>query len=177
MTIAPGVIQFFSYLRDFNRFYGNDVVTVAEFVTLYLEYDTDYNPVRQFILENSGKDRIQMNKDCLNFILSNPEKRMNQSFLNAEEYFGKNVCISQKLDSILSSVINSETITEVRDIHEFMYHVFSEKNLWFRKLMKNYFGSSFNVDFVALMRRLKSRVGNSKYISRTCFEVPGELAK
>lgn len=177
MIIAPGVVQFFSYLRNFSRFYGKDIVTVAGFVTLYLDYDTDYNPVRQYIIEKSGKDKIQMNRDCLNFILSNSENGMNQSFLNAEEYFGKDICISQRLDSILSSVINSETITEVSDIHEFMYHVLSEKNLWFRKLMKNYFGSSFNVDFVALMRRLKSRVGNSKYISRTCFEVPGELAK
>lgn len=71
--LTPSLRVFFNYLKSFGRYFGNDCLTLFGFITIYLNYDTDRNLIRQAILKFSKKSREQINIDCLEFIKSKKE--------------------------------------------------------------------------------------------------------
>lgn len=148
--VLPSLKKFLSYLQTFGRFFGDSVLTVFKFITVYLNYDTDHNPFRQAILKHSAKSKEQMNLDCLKYVKLHTEEPMDDCFLNKKKFLGKDVVVSKRLNEILGSLLadsNANSLSEAATIHDFMFEFFFYEDDNFEQEMKDYFKKVFDVDF------------------------------
>ena len=167
--IQQSVIKFFNYLKTFEQFYGNECITLPAFLTLYLDYDTDYNPLRNAILSKTKKNEVQINKDCLNFIVQNNECAI-ESFLNADEYFGSSIKVSGTLENALRC--SFEKLYQC-SLHHFIYFFITGCEDSARDTLREYFRASFDLDVDTIMIQVWE--SNLKSNCNTDFVLPKRM--
>ncbi|MBR1539852.1 MAG: hypothetical protein IJ629_01505 [Clostridia bacterium] len=155
MVMTADVRRFFEYLKTCKgKFFGMNVLTLPGFISIYLNYDTDYNPFRNAILNCSMKLEKEMTVDCLKFIKEHSEGNPVYSELNEEELLGKRVKVSKPLDVVLTEALNQK----FDNLHEFMFFVLSTKWKTAKSTIVSYFERVYEVDFNEMMKIAKSRL-------------------
>lgn len=147
MTSNDDVRRFFAYLKTFKRrFFGKNELSLVGFISIYLNYDTDYNPFRQAILNCSTKLEKEMTIDCLAFVKEANEEKGNVCFLNAPEFLGKGVVVTKPLEKVLIEAMNENT----QNLHEFMNFVLTYEPV--HEFVVSYFETCFDVSFKKMMK-------------------------
>ena len=149
MTLNADVRKFFDYLNTCKRrFFGIDMLTLPGFVSIYLNYDTDYNPFRLAILNCSLKSEKAMTVDCLNFIKQGSEKGLDGCFLNNDDLLKKGVKVSKELNSVLEETFKHS----FGNIHEFMRIVLTTTDEEVHTSIVSYFKTVFEVEFEEMIK-------------------------
>ena len=158
ITVNAETLKFFEYLRSFRKkYFGKNSLGIVGFVGVYLNYDSDYNPFRQAILngmplegdeeeETVVKTEAEMTKSAIRFIKSLREERVDESFLNEPVFLGKGVVVLKSLANSIEDAIKVET----DNLHEFMYHVMSYKPN--RSILNRFFKEAFGLSYNHVMK-------------------------
>lgn len=173
--LMPTVKTFFDYIKSFGRYFGEDELTLFGFISIYLNYDTDRNPLRKAILDCSEKSKEKMNIDCLKFIKGSKEEIAEDSSFYGDDFLGKDAIISKKLDSFLS-LLNIEKYSTTNPdkpvlgtIHDMM------ANMWSCNSIKSdfiaYFKKVFRVSYSAVNEKTLSNLAGMAR-DEIDFEIP-----
>ena len=176
--LVPSVRAFFEYLKSFGRYFGKDELTFFGFISIYLNYDTDRNPLRKAILDCSGKPKEKMNIDCLKFIRESKEEIAIESRFYGKEFLGKDIIITKKLNDFLSELNVEKYSADNPDkpaqatIHDVM------ANMWYcnsvRIDLMSYFKKVFKVSYATINEGVQDNLSNLKH-DDNCFEIPEEF--
>jgi hypothetical protein len=182
ITLNAETLTFFEYLRTFKRkYFGRNSIGIVGFIGIYLNYDTDYNPFRQAILngmptegdeqeETVFKTESEMTKTAIKFIKNLREEITEETFLNESCFLGKGVKISKNLEEAVKNAVKVET----DNIHEFMYHVLNCKSNC--NLVNKFFKESFGLSYNYIMKHSEGFF-YKLYDSKKMIQIPEKYAK
>lgn len=155
-NLSTNVSSFFKYLQSLKLFFGSKVLTTTAFITLYLNYDTSNNVMREvlkeMLKERSKKELIEINNRVIDFISSHPEEASKKAY----EPLGKDIVLSKELYEKLDGI-------EAKELNKFMYECFKESypTLLYKNEMCNeryFINFCFNVCYTDLLKKVNEKL-------------------
>ena len=167
VKVASYLNEFLSFLESKQMFFGRDYLTSYVLLTMYLEYDTSNNFLRNAILERTVKSNKDINSDVFELITNCKEVKSNTKI----EKFNYDIKFSTELSKVIFNIFNNENI-ELLSCKKFIKEVFFDDEHLFKTISEflvNGFGVS-NVD------ELKEAFENSyEDIEKEYFEISDEV--
>lgn len=133
--------NFLRYVSEKDLHFGKRTVTTLGFLVMYLNYDTEHNFLRKYILENTGLSNEEINERVLKKIADSKERPGNLKVSGNEEL--ERIPMSMELTLLVSNGLRSCEEKELIVLSEFIYFVFfedAEENDYFIKLFIDVFG-------------------------------------
>ena len=146
VKVASYLNEFLSFLESKEMFFGRDYLTSYVLLTMYLEYDTSNNFLRNAILERTVKSNKDINSDVFELITNCKEVKSSTKI----EKFNYDIKFSTELSKVIFNIFNNENI-ELLSCKEFIKKVFfDDENLF--KTISEFLVNGFGVSNVGELK-------------------------